>query len=145
MERFHWGWRISIVYVLFAGGTLAFVVFAMTNRVDLVRNDYYEASLRHDTMMSERANALSVGATISVDTSMVYVHIPEGAVPDKDVKFQFYREDLPELDRVASGSVNSYGIAQAETRDFKHGKWTVTARWTSRDMTYEVEQPFYVK
>jgi hypothetical protein len=40
----HWGWRLAIVYTLFALGTLSFVGFALTNEVDLVRPDYTHAS-----------------------------------------------------------------------------------------------------
>jgi hypothetical protein len=46
--RLSWGWRIAIVYTVFAVSTVAFVAFAMTENVELVRKDYYEYSLVHD-------------------------------------------------------------------------------------------------
>jgi len=145
MRRFHWGWRIGIVYVFFAGATLAWVVFALMTPVDLVRDDYYEESLHHDAMMKERLNADRVGAHMEVANGVLTVSIPPHSLPLEPIRTTFYRSDLPELDRTIVTPCDSSGITRIDLHGLKRGKWIGTARWVVARDTYEIEHPFFAE
>ena len=43
--RFHWGWRIALIYTTFALATIGFMIFSFTQKVDLVSTQYYADEL----------------------------------------------------------------------------------------------------
>ena len=59
-SRFHWGWRIGIIYTTFALSTIGFMIFSFTQKVDLVSPQYYADELRQDAKMLAENNALNL-------------------------------------------------------------------------------------
>ena len=55
-----WAWGIAGVYIFFAVSTLTFVGFTLTQRTDLVSDDYYQQGTAHHSHMeaASRAGAL---------------------------------------------------------------------------------------
>jgi hypothetical protein len=138
MKTFHWGWRIGIVYSVFALATLGFVAFAFTNRVDLVRNDYYEESLRQDDIMAARERAAAASSTVeSAGTSVI---IRPGVSPDADIEVRFYRADEPSLDRTLTVRAQTDGTATVDCSDMRAGRWTVTCIWTVGSKSFRIER-----
>ena len=73
--RLHWGVGIAATYLVFAGATAGFVAFAMQQRVELVRPDYYTYSLAHDARRRAEARTAALGTRfyIDADTAPYYV------------------------------------------------------------------------
>ena len=69
--RFHLGVAVVIFYVVFALSTVGFVVFAMSQDVDLVSSDYYARSLQHDRHMQAVANGGALGAALRIEVDHV--------------------------------------------------------------------------
>lgn len=141
MNNFHWGWRIAIVYTVFAASTLGFVAFAFTNRVDLVREDYYEESLRQDDIAAARERARTANATITL--SGTALSVMPGTATDGAIEIRFYRADEPSLDRTVSATVAN-GTATVDCSKLRAGRWTVTCLWSSGGRAYRLERPITV-
>lgn len=137
--RFHWGWRIGIVYTVFALGTLGFVVFAMTQEVDLVRSDYYEYSLDHDSRMSARqhANALGTPLSVSVSGSMIVVSFPAEQAAQARGTVALYRASSTQHDRELALALDANGTMSIPTSGMEQGKWTVTVQWSTAGQQFE--------
>jgi nitrogen fixation protein FixH len=137
--RFHWGWRIGIVYTVFALGTLGFVVFAMTQEVDLVRSDYYEYSLDHDSRMSARQHADALGAALSVAVSgtNIVVSLPVEQVGQARGTVALYRASSTHHDREVPLALDAEGTMKIPTTGMEQGKWTVTTKWTTAGQQFE--------
>lgn len=142
MSRFNWGWKIAIVYFIFAASTVGFVVFALNTPVDLVRSDYYEQSLRQDTLITERARARDVGAQIRYQNGSVKLEISAEHPMSGQVAFFFYKPDQPDLDRTVTASFDETGTAGVDANSFKSGKWKVVARWSNAALQYETSSSF---
>lgn len=145
--EFHWGWRISIVYTLFALGTLGFVAFAMTQRVDLVREDYYEQSLQYDATQSARSNADRLADRISVSYRPggdIAIQIPREHVGESRGSVLFYRPDEPNADVTLKLVSAEDGIMNIDASGFKHGVWKVIVRWKAYDKQYEHQSVVYI-
>ena len=144
--KYNWGWGIAIVYTLFAGATLTFVFFALTQEVDLVRDDYYEYSLTHDQRMSARAEAKELGEQASIEhgSDMVHVHIPREHVPNVIGEVVLYRASVTDADQNLDLDVDDSGTMIISTSDLATGPWRVTATWKVDETIYELEKTIQV-
>jgi hypothetical protein len=142
-SKFHWGWRIGIVYTAFALATLGFVGFALTQEVDLVRTDYYEHSLQHDATMSARSNAKQLGASaaISMENGQIVVMVPETHVAGLNGTVLLYRATTTQHDRTFALKPDGQGRMQISTKGLERGKWTVTVQWTDGTKKFELVSP----
>lgn len=146
--EFHWGWRISIVYTLFALATLGFVAFAMTQRVDLVREDYYEQSMQYDATQSARSNADSLADRISVSYlpgGDITIQIPREHVGDYRGSVLFYRPDEPDADVTLKLALSADGSMSFDASRFKRGIWKVIVQWKAYDKQYEHQSTMYIQ
>lgn len=145
MIRFHWGWRIGLVYMVFALSTLGFVAFAMTQRVDLVREDYYQESLRNTTAQRERHRAHDVGAGIQVNGRMVRLIVADDAAVPATAMLHLYRPDNPSQDVRTTIEAGKGGVLTYRLADVAPGQWRAIIRWNVRGENFEVEQSFMLQ
>lgn len=134
MSRFHWGWRIGLVYTAFALSTLGFVAFAMTQRVDLVREDYYQESLRTTAAQLELQRGKISGITIVAEQSMLRIRIP--VVPQGVVSVHLYRPDNPALDQHHDVQRGSDGTHVLPLTGVAAGRWRAIVRWMYQDRVF---------
>jgi hypothetical protein len=134
--RLNWGWRIAIVYTVFAIATLGMVAFTMTKDVDLVRNDYYEYTLDHDKRMQRIARAESVGAAIVAQDGAIVVAIPASVRPN-DGTVELLRPSATSEDRNLTLRLDENGEMSIAKLPF--GRWDVTVRWTASGTPYELQ------
>jgi hypothetical protein len=137
MSRFHWGWRIGLVYAAFALSTLGFVAFAMTQRVDLVRDDYYQESLRTTAAQAALQRGRASGVTLRVEDGNLRVAMPHAS--SGKVHVHLYRPDNPARDQHLTAEIQPDGkVSLPLSRDML-GKWRAIIGWTRNGeaMTYE--------
>jgi hypothetical protein len=136
--KLSWGWRIAIVYTFFASSTVAFVAFAMSTNVDLVRSDYYEYSLQQDKSFAafERGNSVASEISIEQTATGITIGLPRthrGSVGT----VQLYRPDSPKLDRAAA-FVN--GTVTIRREQLTAGKYKVILEWSFEKNVYGFER-----
>jgi len=142
-NTFHWGKRIAVVYTLFALSTLAFVFFALGRSVNLVRGDYYEASLDYDNVSAAMKNAANLGATASIRTvqGSVVVTIPESSPVIGNV--YCYKPDDPKKDRKFDLDLVD-GKHTIKQGTLAAGQWTIKVAWKSAEKNFILEQTVYL-
>lgn len=135
---FHWGWRVSAVYTAFALATIGFMIFSFTQRVDLVRTDYYANELQYDAFMNAQKNTevLSQKTKLKREGNTLQVILP--SVPDKG-SIQLYRPSGSNKDQVFSinPGVNQQTISIA---GLQNGLWIVKINWTTKEKAFYYEQ-----
>lgn len=137
--KLNWGWRIVIVYSIFAVATLTFVAYAVSTRVNLVRPDYYEASLRHDELQESRLNAIQIGASLQLNRDSIILSAPSMRDPTR-VEFQLYRPNEPELDRRVQSGFTHEGQAIVVLPKLRDGVWRISASWVANGKTFEISR-----
>ncbi|MBI2793327.1 MAG: FixH family protein [Ignavibacteria bacterium] len=145
---FHWGWRIGIVYTLFALATLGFVAFAMMQSVDLVRPDYYEQSLQYDATQTARSNAARLADGISISYlrgGAVAVQLPRDHAGYAVGSVLLYRPDEPNADVTLKLNLAADGTMIIDALRFKKGVWKVTVSWRAYDKYYEYQSSLYIE
>ena len=56
--KFNWGTGIFLLYAGFAAVTIALVIFAMTKKVDLVTDNYYDKELKYEEQIQKHLKKL---------------------------------------------------------------------------------------
>jgi hypothetical protein len=135
--KMNWGWRIAIVYSLFALSTVGFVVFAMSENVELVRKDYYEESLRYDASFASqlRGNAIAEGVAMRVDAEGIQLALPIAHGTADSAVVQFYRAENSKLDRRFSITGTSIHIPASE---LVKGNYQAEVAWRFDGQWYKI-------
>lgn len=145
--KINWGWRVAIVYTLFALGTLGVVAFAASRDVDLVRPDYYEHTLMHEATAHalENGRRLGTGADIVVDDSVgLVVRIPASQASAANGTVTLYRPNSVKDDRMIPLRVDGRGVMNIPLNGLGRGRWRVFVEWTSH-RTYRIERMIDVR
>ena len=129
-----WAWGTVIVYCLFAAGTIGFVVFASTQKVDLVSEDYYKNEIVYQKQIERmnRTNALKETVTwhISGDGKTVEFKFPHNDITAGSIKF--YRPSSSSLDKEFKVSPNGDGIQNIPVESLAKGMWKVKVEWQAK-------------
>ena len=142
--RISWGTGIVIVYVLFATTTIAFVVFATTQHVDLVRPDYYEESLRRNERSTEEQNAqaLGTGVAVSAKDDTIYIRLPRQFAHTSGT-VQLYRAAGSQYDVVMPLAFDTSGTMRIAMQGRPRGQWDVRLAWND-SASYRFSRPVYI-
>lgn len=131
--KFSWGTGIVLTFVLFFAGIAVLVVIAFSNRVDLVRDDYYEETLQHERQLDRqrRSAAMPEKVAIGADASGVRVRFPaaldRGAIAGT---IELYRPADGRRDFKVPVSPDSAGVQLVPASSLEPGLWRVKLRWT---------------
>jgi hypothetical protein len=141
--KWNWGTAIAAIYLVFAASTIGFVVFAMQRPVLLVRPDYYAQSLREDERIAARANALRLGAALSIasDGRDVRLLIPRDQAASARGSVLLYRASDPTADRTFAFTPDAEGRQDLGLTALPAGQWVVKLQWSAGGRDYDAEQP----
>lgn len=139
----NWGTGVALSYLLFASGTMGFVVFALQRPVDLVSADYYAQSLRQDQQMDAVRNARELGAAAGIVQSQdraVDVSIPPAQASSARGTVTLYRASDAAADRVVDLRTDGAGRQRVSLDGLQAGAWSVRVRWHAGGREYYLEQ-----
>jgi nitrogen fixation protein FixH len=142
-RRWHWGIGVTLVYAVFATGTIGFVVFAMQQQVDLVSADYYPQSLVHDAKMAATSRGASLGEAFSVavepDARNLAVAWPQGMRVEAG-QITLYRASDARSDRAVPAAPDAAGRQVVPLDGMDRGAWIVRVDWTAGGRSYFAER-----
>lgn len=146
--RFNWGTGIAMAYAAFAASTLAFVGFAMSRPVALVRPDYYAESLRQDQRMRAVANARALGPALSLRTvggRRLILRLPAGQVRTAGGTITLYRASDAAADRTFALRLAADGVQEIALDGLAPGWWLAQVEWRASGEAFYLEMPVVVK
>lgn len=129
-----WGKKIAVLYIGFVVLTLAFVFFAMNQRVDLVTDNYYEKELKYQEQIdkSKRTKELKEKTDIQLLGKTIKIKFP--SLPNKNIQkdfILFYRPSDPSKDIKIQVSADSLGFQLIPVEKISAGFWKIKLNWTS--------------
>lgn len=143
-----WPLVITLVFVLFFGGLAAFIVFATTQRDDLVRADYYEAELRYQQQFErlERTRPLeeSIGVRYDPRGEVITVQLPMAHAAECAGLIELYRPSDARLDRQVPLALTAAGTQAVPVKGLQAGLWKIRIHWTAREQEYYLDRPLVV-
>jgi hypothetical protein len=139
--RFNWGTAITLVYATFATCTAGFVVFAMQHPVELVSDDYYASSLKHDEKRTAIENASRLDRPVlSAIAGELAVALPPAQAGDARGELRLYRPSDQSADRTWPLAVAADGSQRISTAGVAAGYWVMQLSWTSGGRAFYLEQ-----
>ncbi|RCR66759.1 FixH family protein [Larkinella punicea] len=135
----NWGKAIVLVYILFAGfiGTLVYLM--CRQRVDLVRDDYYQTEIAFQQQIDRvaRTAKLAESPTIHFDASRQVVELTRSEAGSTSGKLTFYRPSDRRQDRSVALQP---GQTTVSTAKLASGFWRVQLNWLENGQEYYSEQ-----
>lgn len=146
--KFHWGHRITILFIAFGTMISTLVYKSVTTPFDLVSSEYYKEELAFQQIIDAGDNALRLSrkTQISVSGDSLFVQIPES--PEGNISggvILFYSPTDAKLDRrfvLSPSESNTYPIHRSLLRG---SRYTVKADWTAGNKRYYTENDFVPK
>ncbi len=142
--RFHWGVGIAAFYTLFALATIGFVVFAMSQEVELVSDTYYEDALRHDADVAARQRTDALGDAFTIvprhDDGDVVIHWPREMAPLVRGEAVLYRPSRAASDVSIRLQPDAEGRQIIATDALARGRWQVKVTWSANDVEYRASR-----
>jgi len=141
--RLHWGIAVAVVYTLFAGSTVGFVVFALSRPVELVSADYYERSLAHDARQAALARATALGDGVRVEPDArgdaLTIALPPAHAAATG-RVTLYRPSDIHADRTVPLALDAAGQQRVPLTGLARGRWLLRLEWTAAGIAYAREQ-----
>jgi hypothetical protein len=145
-------WPIFIVvyFIVFIGYIATYVTFAERQRMDLVREDYYDQEIKFQRQIdgARRAQSSSTPVAVHYDSSAALVTV---ALPKEQVgrnptgSVIFYRPSDARLDEQRPLAVDDSGVQRLDVKALHAGPWKVRVEWKVDDQDYYSEQPFIIR
>jgi len=139
--NWNWGKGMATVYIVFVIGTLSFVVYALTQKVELVSKDYYAQEVAYQKRIEqiERTNALSESVNIDIANNKVNILFPTEAIPQKGT-IHFYHPSTSSLDTIITiKENNSEKSMMIDIATLPKGHWKIVTKWFSNNTDYYSE------
>lgn len=144
-------WPIFLVvyFIVFITYIASFIVFAERQRMDLVREDYYDQEIKFQKQIDGATRAQSSRTPIAVRydaaTASITVALPkEQAARNPSGSVNFYRPSDAQLDETRPLAVNDTGVQHLDVKGLRKGPWKVRVEWKVDGQDYFSEQPFVV-
>ncbi len=141
----NWGYSIIIVLIVFGGFIGTMVYFMTAEKIDLVREDYYQKELEFQTQIQKANN------TAKLKTKIAMTYLPETEelnvfFPTKFVKgeVKFFRPSDKKMDiAIPLTSLHSNPL-HLSTHQLHKGYWKVQITWTDGSKEYFSEQELFI-
>lgn len=129
-----WPGGIVVAFILFIAGTLALIVMAVSNRMDLVAPDYYERELQYDQQRAslERAQRLPDGARVVFDPARqsITLALPaDHARREARGEITLFRPSAAGLDRRLDLRLAADGTQVLDASALQPGLWKIRVSW----------------
>lgn len=144
----NWGYKIILVFIIFAAGILTLVIKSMRTRIDMVTPDYYAEELKYQQNIDAQKNAhrLSDPVIIAQTTDSVEIIFPQECIGvELKGEIIFYRPSDSRKDFTLPLQPDEFGKVLIERERFDRGNYRIKLQWESNDTPYFQEKQFFVQ
>jgi hypothetical protein len=148
-RRNPWPITITAFFIVFFSGLVAFIIFASTQRVDLVRADYYEQEIHFQQQMERvnRTRNMADPAAVSYHSEQrcITIRLPSPPSGQATGQIHLYRPSDARLDQQFPLALQSDGTQRVDVSKLRVGLWKVRVQWELAGKEYYVDQPIVIR
>jgi nitrogen fixation protein FixH len=145
-------WPIGIIsfFVVFIAFIAWFITFATRQKMDLVRDDYYDQEIRFQQQIDrvQRTQAVSTQVAITSDAvgDFITIGLPkELSLSKVSGTVLLYRPSDASLDQQCALQLGSDGFQRVDARALPRGLWKVRVQWTLDGKDYFYDKNIVLK
>jgi len=140
-----WPYAITAWFVIFAAALAAWITFAVRQRTDLVRADYYEEEVRFQGQLDRLNRTAAIQSEVAVNHDAmkreITLLLPAGHLSPRPAgQIHFYRPSDAALDFQVPLAVDATGLQRIGTGALRGGLWKVRVQWSAAGHDYFFEQ-----
>lgn len=139
MKKISWGMGIVITLAIFFLINVAIVIFAFSQKVDLVTDNYYEKDLKYEQEIIKQRNTKSLSSQIQIEKldGMIKLIFPEEISPvNTGGEVHFYRPSDSIYDKKFSLKLNEQREQYFDLKNFPSGYWIIKIDFESDGTNY---------
>jgi len=143
----NWGYKLTLVFVVFAIGIFYLVYQSMHINTELVAKEYYKDELKYQQVIDgvKSANELSDKIQISQQNEMIIVQLPAEMKNEKvSGTIWFYCAAEEKKDRHLALEPDADAVQHISRKIFIPGSYTVKFDWHSNNKHYYSEEAFTI-
>lgn len=149
-KKSKWGVGLFVVYGLFALLVLLFVIFASSQKFDLVTDDYYGEQIKHQQHIEKEKRANSLTTSLKTKFYPQSKTIELSFPPEMDFEklsgyMLFFRPSDASQDKVFPIKVERTGRQKISTSHLSNGNWRIKIFWAFNNTQYYNESDFFIK
>jgi hypothetical protein len=139
----NWGWRITIVYILFVIGIMTLVLKAKSERVELVAPDYYAQEVAYGARMTAKENlkSLSTPIVLSQTGAGLDIAFPAEMRSGAEGMVKLYRPSNSDLDKSFPMLLDTAAHQVLPIEHYSKGLYMVQITWKMGDKDFYFEEP----
>jgi hypothetical protein len=141
-----WPAGLVLLFIVFTAYIVGFVIFASRQKMDLVREDYYDQEIRFQQQIDrvQRTTPVLADAAIDYDRAGDLVTVSLPAVSDIAGTVSFYRPSDAGLDTNVKLGLDQAGHQSLSVRALRAGLWKVRIQWKASGQEYFFEKPIVI-
>jgi hypothetical protein len=144
-----WPVALIVIFSVFITYMVGFVIFACRQKMDLVREDYYDQEIRFQQQIDrvQRSTPVLASATIEYDLHGDLVTVSLPSVKQKEISgtVTFYRPSDAGQDSDVQLGLDAAGRQSVSVRALRAGLWKVRVQWHDAGQDYFFEKPIVIQ
>ena len=137
--KINWGLGIALSIIIFTLISIGFIYFAFNQKINLVRDDYYEAELNFDEKIEiiNRTASLPEQLQINISLNEIKLNFPSLSEQSRiqgDIKL--YRPSDRNLDINIPIELDSNFMQSINTNILANGMWKIQVDWMADSVRY---------
>ena len=140
--KFNWGTGILIVIILFLLACAAFIIFAVSQDVNLVHKDYYEKGVDYTDQININSRSVQFQNKIQVDQQkeLIMIFFDENLATKVDSgSVLLYRPSDSKKDVVFPISLTG-NLLKIPKENLISGRYILKLSWHSEGLKYEIDK-----
>lgn len=140
--KFNWGWRIALVYSLFVVGTLGMVAIAMSTKVDLVSDNYYQNAVNYQQSIDRQSNAQSAIVETRQENQILVIGLTQRI--DRGTITMFRPSSTTE-DFTTAMKLDNHNEQFLDISNLNRGLWIVKMEWSADGKNFQQDKRFFLR
>jgi len=143
----NWGWKIAIVYTVFAIMTVGFVIYGSMQKVSLVEEDYYEKEIKFQQQIDKIKNAVASpdAVEINYDIAHYLLSIQYSGSDLLKGEIHLFRPSDANEDMLIPLNLDEKGHQKINATTLLKGLWVVKVSWESDGEDYFKSQQITIQ
>lgn len=144
--KIHWGHKLIIVFLLFAGFIIYIFSQAMGDKYEMVTQNYYEKEMEYEKEVNQNARADKKGYSLGIiqDEKFLFVQL-DGVKSQVKGEMFWYKPDDGTKDMNLEFVSDSSGKAVYPIEKFEKGMYQVRLTWQEDGKTLALKETVFVQ